>query len=43
MQEATKIVQPVYDNNEDAVMVAFRGGDKDAFREVYDRMGLLKR
>jgi RNA polymerase sigma factor (sigma-70 family) len=34
MQEATKS----YDNNEDAIMLAFREGDKDAFREVYDRM-----
>jgi RNA polymerase sigma-70 factor (ECF subfamily) len=34
MQEATKS----YDNNEDAIMFAFREGDKDAFREVYDRM-----
>jgi len=33
-----KIAQPVYDNNDDAVMMAFREGDKDAFREVYDRM-----
>lgn len=39
MQEATKIApQPVYDNNEDAIMLAFREGDKDAFREMYDRM-----
>jgi RNA polymerase sigma-70 factor (family 1) len=38
MQEATKIAQPIYDNNEDAIMFAFREGDKDAFREVYDRM-----
>jgi RNA polymerase sigma-70 factor (ECF subfamily) len=38
MQEATKIAKPLYDNNEDAVMMAFRDGDKDAFRAVYDRM-----
>jgi RNA polymerase sigma-70 factor (ECF subfamily) len=39
MQEATKIPPtPLYDNNEDAVMLAFREGDKEAFREVYDRM-----
>jgi RNA polymerase sigma-70 factor (family 1) len=38
MQEATKIAQPLYDNNEDAIMLAFREGDKDAFRDVYDRM-----
>jgi RNA polymerase sigma-70 factor (family 1) len=42
MQEATKIAQPVYDNNDEAIMLAFRGGDEDAvqeaFREVYDRM-----
>jgi RNA polymerase sigma-70 factor (family 1) len=38
MQEATKIAQPLYDNNEDAIMLAFREGDKEAFREVYDRM-----
>ena len=42
MQEATKTAQPVYDNNDEAIMLAFRGGDEDAvqeaFREVYDRM-----
>jgi|ERR1700677_4908322 RNA polymerase sigma factor (sigma-70 family) len=38
MQEATKIAPPLYDNNEDAIMLAFREGDKEAFREVYDRM-----
>jgi RNA polymerase sigma-70 factor (family 1) len=38
MQEATKIAKPLYDNNEDAIMLAFREGDKEAFREIYDRM-----
>src|SRR5579863_8974162 len=39
MQEAMKIAKPpTYDNNEDAIMLAFREGDKDAFREIYDRM-----
>jgi RNA polymerase sigma-70 factor (family 1) len=39
MQEALKIGQPVYNNtNEDAIMLAFREGDRDAFREIYDRM-----
>jgi RNA polymerase sigma-70 factor (family 1) len=38
MQEATKLAAPLYDNHEDAVMLAFREGDKDAFRGIYDRM-----
>src|ERR1700722_19385577 len=38
MQDTTKITRSKYDNNEDAVMLAFREGDKDAFRDVYDRM-----
>jgi RNA polymerase sigma-70 factor (family 1) len=38
MQEAPKQSQPLYDNNEDAIMFGFREGDKDAFREIYDRM-----
>jgi RNA polymerase sigma factor (sigma-70 family) len=39
MQVATKLVaQQVYDNNEEAIIHAFRDGDKDAFREVYDKM-----
>lgn len=37
MQNASKIIQPFSDNtNENATMVAFREGDKDAFREIYD-------
>jgi RNA polymerase sigma factor (sigma-70 family) len=38
MQEATKIDQGIYDKNEEAIMLAFREGESDAFREVYDRM-----
>jgi RNA polymerase sigma-70 factor (ECF subfamily) len=39
MQVASKLVaQPVYDNNEEAIIHAFREGDRDAFREVYDKM-----
>jgi RNA polymerase sigma-70 factor (family 1) len=37
MQIATKIEQPVY-NNEEVVIRSFREGDKDAFRWVYDKM-----
>src|SRR5580704_1294414 len=37
MQDTAKITQPKYDNNDDAVMLAFWEGDKDAFREISDR------
>jgi len=37
MQIATKIEQPVY-NNEEVIIRSFREGDKDAFRCVYDKM-----
>lgn len=29
---------PVFENNEEAIMLAFREGDTDAFREIYSRM-----
>ena len=38
MQVATKIESQVYNNNDEAIIHAFRDGDKDAFREVYDKM-----
>lgn len=42
MQEVSTIAEPAYttpvfDTNEEAIMKAFREGDKDAFREIYDR------
>lgn len=38
MQDVQKIAQPLYDTNDEAIMWAFREGDTEAFREVYDRM-----